>query len=187
MEKHNIWRWIREGVIPLKFGIAARLAILLAVFALLISGLTALHLYNASRALLRDAAQERLLTTTQVLGRRILNVLEAAIQDARRLADSPDALAVLRDPNSSATKPMADEIAAQFISQLRFNPEYYQIRLISAAYHGLELVRVDQEKADQFLRIEGHDLQEKGHYSYVFDALKLPRGGRISLPDGNKS
>ena len=87
MEKHNIWRSFREGIVPLRFGIAARLAILLAVFALLISGLTALHLYHASRNLLHDAAQERLLTTTQVLGSRILNVLEAAIQDARRLAD----------------------------------------------------------------------------------------------------
>ena len=118
MEKHNIWRSFREGIVPLRFGIAARLAILLAVFALLISGLTALHLYHASRNLLHDAAQERLLTTTQVLGSRILNVLEAAIQDARRLADSPDALAVLHNPDSSVTKPMADGIAAQFTSQL---------------------------------------------------------------------
>ncbi len=176
MEKHNIWRSFREGIVPLRFGIAARLAILLAVFALLISGLTALHLYHASRNLLHDAAQERLLTTTQVLGSRILNVLEAAIQDARRLADSPDALAVLHNPDSSVTKPMADGIAAQFTSQLRFNPEYYQIRLISAADHGLELVRVDREETDQFLRVEGHDLQEKGHYPYVFEALKLQRG-----------
>jgi len=182
MEKHNIWRSIREGLVPLRFGIAARLAILLAVFALLISGLTTLHLYHASKTLLRDAAQERLLTTTQVLGSRIMNVLEDAIQDARRLADSPDALAVLRDPSSPATKPMADEIAVQFTSQLRFNPEYYQIRLISAADHGLEQVRVDREEADQFLRIENHDLQEKGHYPYVFEALKLPRGGVYLSP-----
>lgn len=182
MEKHNLWRSVREGFVPLKFGIAARLAILLAVFALLISGITALHLYHASRNLLRDAAQERLLTTTQVLGSRILNVLEAAIQDARRLADSPDVLAVLHNPDSPATKPMADEIAAQFTSQLRFNPEYYQIRLISAAGHGLERVRVDRENADQFRRVKNYDLQEKGHYPYVFEALALPRGGVYLSP-----
>lgn len=166
----------------MRFGIATKLAILLTAFALLISGITALHVYHASRELLKNAAQERLLTTTQVLGRRIVNVMNAAVQDARRLADSPDAIAVLQAPDSSATKTKIDELVAQFTSQLRFNPEYYQIRLISASDHGLERVRVDRENDHQFIRIEGDDLQEKGVYPYVFEALKLHRGGVYSSP-----
>ncbi|WP_024871330.1 GGDEF domain-containing protein [Tolumonas lignilytica] len=166
----------------MRLNIAAKLAILLAVFALLISGVTALHVYHASRELLRNAAQERLLTTTQVLGRRIINVISAVEQDARRLADSPDAIGLLLAPDSPATKPMADELATQFTSQMRFNPEYYQIRLISTSAHGLERVRVDRESANQFIRIEGLDLQEKGHYPYVFEALKLHRGGVYCSP-----
>lgn len=166
----------------MRFGVATRLAILLATFALLISGITALHVYHASRELLRKAAQERLLTTTQVLGRRIANVIDAAVQDARRLADSPDAIAVLLAPDSPATKPIADDLAEQFTSQLRFNPEYYQLRLISASDYGLERVRIDRENDNQLIRIKDDELQEKGYYPYVFDALKLHRGGVYCSP-----
>lgn len=166
----------------MRLGVATKLAILLTTFALLISGMTALHVYHESGDLLKNAAQERLLTTTQVLGRRIVNVIHAAEQDARRLADSPNAAAILASPESPDKASKIKELVAQFNSQLRFNPEYYQIRLISASDYGLERVRVDRESADRFIQIQGKDLQEKGHYPYVFEALRLHRGAIYSSP-----
>ena len=166
----------------MKLGIAGKLTILLTVFSLVISGLTALHVYQASRALLTKTAQERLLTTTQVLGRRYINVIDSASQDARRLADSPDALVVLTAQDTTVARERADELVAQFKSQLKFNPEYYQIRLISASEHGLERVRVDREDGSHFVRVADSELQEKGFYPYVFETLKLLRGGVYISP-----
>jgi diguanylate cyclase (GGDEF)-like protein len=58
---------------------------------------------------------------------------------------------------------------------LTVHPEYYQMRLIEAANHGRERIRVDRGMGS-ILHVAGKDLQEKGHYPYVFDALRLPPG-----------
>ena len=47
------------------------------------------------------------------------------------------------------------------------------MRLIAAAEHGMERVRVDRDR-DRLVRVEDDDLQEKGHYPYVYDTLQLP-------------
>ncbi|MDP1651509.1 MAG: diguanylate cyclase, partial [Rhodocyclaceae bacterium] len=54
-------------------------------------------------------------------------------------------------------------------------PEYFQMRMIDAGAHGLERIRVDRD-TNRVLRIGSGDLQEKGHYPYVFETLRLPRG-----------
>jgi hypothetical protein len=46
---------------------------------------------------------------------------------------------------------------------LALHPEYLQVRLIGAADNGLELVRVDSQNG-LTVRVEGNDLQEKGHF-----------------------
>jgi len=55
------------------------------------------------------------------------------------------------------------------------HPDYMQIRLISATDHGLELVRQDRD-GPSIVRVDGADLQEKGHYAYVFETLRLAPG-----------
>ena len=49
------------------FSIRFKLASLLAVFGILISGLTGYYAYNSSRSMLLQAAERDLLTATQVL------------------------------------------------------------------------------------------------------------------------
>lgn len=55
------------------------------------------------------------------------------------------------------------------------NPGYYQVRLIALADFGLEQVRIDRD-GTKLVRVVGDDLQEKGHYPYVFKAAS--GGGR---------
>ena len=55
------------------------------------------------------------------------------------------------------------------------HPEYFQIRLIEADNYGMERIRVDRGMGG-LLRIPDQEMQEKGHYPYVFETLRLPPG-----------
>jgi diguanylate cyclase (GGDEF)-like protein len=156
-------------------GIALRFGLLLAFVGVLASGLTGYYAYNASRDLLVSAAETRLLTATQVLSRRITVMLDAAAADVRLLAGHPRAAAILRVPSANGHAAMEDELAVLFERVLAVHPEYFQIRLISADEHGIERVRMDRHETE-VLRVGGEDLQEKGHYPYVFDTLTQSPG-----------
>src|SRR6185369_6744947 len=64
-------------------------------------------------------------------------------------------------------------VDALFASLLATRSDYFQIRLISAQDHGMERVRIDRDST-LLLQVAGDDLQEKGHYPYVFETLRLP-------------
>jgi len=155
----------------MRIGIAAKLGLVLALVGMLAAGFTGFYAYTASRKLLIDSAKKELLTSTQVLGRRILQAREEGSRNLRTLAHHPAALAALHqvDPGRE------DELAVLFNLLMEANPAYFQIRLISAEDGGLERVRIDRD-GTTLLRVDGDELQEKGHYPYVFDALKLAAG-----------
>lgn len=157
----------------MKSGLGFKLGILLAVFGILASGLTGYYSYSTSRAMLVDAAEHDLLTSTQVLARRFSIALDEVSANARMLASLPDAIGAARATPAAGAR--GDSLAQAFTAMLAVHPEYFQIRLISGANHGLELVRVDRDE-HQLTRVEGADLQEKGHFAYVFKALGLERG-----------
>jgi diguanylate cyclase len=66
-------------------------------------------------------------------------------------------------------------VALLFERMLDTHPEYFQMRLIDATDHGLERIRVDRDERGVVV-VGGDDLQEKGHYPYVFETLRLPVG-----------
>jgi diguanylate cyclase (GGDEF)-like protein len=158
----------------MRSGISLRLGLLLAAFGVLATGLTGLYSYSQSRTLLLRAADRDLLSATQVFGRRLTTVIHGVGDDARMLTE----LQLTR--GISFTDGMAPEVqlaalADTFQAMLNANPAYFQIRLISAGQHGLELVRVDRDGAST-VRVSGEQLQEKAHYPYVFGARQLARG-----------
>ena len=155
----------------MKFGIASRLALLLALVGILAAGFTGFYAYDASRSLLIDSAKNELLTSTQVLSRRIVLAREQISRDVRILAEHPAALAILQGGGDEPVETLAT-VARVLMS---VNPGYFQIRLISASDNGKERVRIDRDGA-RLVRVRGEDLQEKGHYAYVFDTLALPPG-----------
>lgn len=161
----------------MKLGIAPKLALLLAAVGVLASGLTGLYAYQTSRQLLIESAQQQLLTSTQVLARRITLSRQEITRNMEVLARLPGTLAVLQHPDPAAAR----QLATLFERMMAANPSYFQIRLISAHDHGLEQVRVDR-RDNLPVEVSGDDLQEKGHYPYVAEALKL-RAGEFYLSE----
>lgn len=159
----------------MKFGIAFKLGCLMAVFGVLPTVLAGYSIYNNSREVMLQASERDLLTSVQVLGRNLHSSLRNISLDATVLSNGPHltSLANPSDPSQRAT--VQDDLAASFRAMLLAHPDYMQIRLISATDHGLEWVREDRD-GRRIVRVEGADLQEKAHYSYVFEALRLKPG-----------
>lgn len=155
----------------MRFGIAAKLALLLALVGVLAAGIASFHGFLVSRDLLVDSAKDKLLTSTQVLARRITTSRQEISRVLQMLAEHPAARATLTAPNPA----LDEQIAVLFEQVMHTNPAYTQMRLISAKEHGLERVRVERDEQG-LVRVQGDDLQEKGHYPYVSQALGLSRG-----------
>jgi len=156
------------------FGIGIKLTIVLAAFGVLASGLTGYYSYNATRGILVKEVGHDLLLSTQVLGRRFTVAAGEIANDALYMARVPGARSVLTAPAALQSR-FKNELAEQFRTMLSVHPEYFQVRLISASRNGIELVRVDRD-GTHLQRVEGLDLQEKAHYPYVFESLKLAEG-----------
>jgi diguanylate cyclase (GGDEF)-like protein len=155
--------------------IAVRLGLALALVGVLAAGLTGYYGYAESRAMLVAAAEERLLTSTRVLVRQLAVGLDNTARDVRLIAEHPQAARLLRRADPILQVTSERNVALLFQRMLETHPEYFQMRLIDAADHGLERVRVDRD-ANGVVRIEGDELQEKGHYPYVFETVRLPPG-----------
>lgn len=162
-------------------GIAFKLGLLLATFSLVAMTIVAYYSYSSSRATLLGAAQRDLLTATQVLGRNFQARIDEAAGDVLLLARLPGALRVAGSDADTDPGHAAKDLADVFTAVMAVHPEYFQIRLIGAARHGLERVRVDRDRGE-LTRIATPELQEKGHYPYVFETLRL-RSGVVHLSD----
>ncbi|RQP23771.1 diguanylate cyclase domain-containing protein [Piscinibacter terrae] len=158
----------------MKLGLHIRLGALLAAFGVLATGLTGLYSYTQSRELLVKAAERDLMSSVQMFSRRFATAVHNISDDVRLVGE----LEVTRSiPASSGELAEAGKtsLADTFHALLRANPAYFQVRLISARDHGLELVRVDRE-GQGTVRVLGDMLQEKAHFPYVFNALALKPG-----------
>nr|WP_295080659.1 diguanylate cyclase [uncultured Roseateles sp.] len=162
-------------------GIAVKLGLLLAGVGVLAAGLTGFYAYEASRDMLVNTAKQELLTSTRVLSRRIAVSREEISRHLLVMSSHPAAVQALLKPGDQAA---ADQLATLFAQFMGANPAYFQVRLISASDYGLERVRVDRRDGS-LRRVQEPDLQEKGHYDYVADTLKLAAGetylSRISI------
>jgi diguanylate cyclase (GGDEF)-like protein len=159
----------------LNLGIAWRLGLALACVGVLAAALTGYYGYSASRAMLIAGAEERLQTATRVLVRQLAVGLNGTARDVRMLADHPQAARLLARADPRVQEFNENNVALLFERVLDTHPEYFQMRLIDVTDHGLERIRVDRDDSG-LVRVSGDDLQEKGHYPYVFETLRLPAG-----------
>ncbi len=150
-------------------GLRLKFGILLAVFGILASGVTGYYFYTASRTMLVRVAEHDMQTSAQVLGRRFTVTLREVASNVRLLAELPAA------NRSAVSEAERGALADSFAAMLAVHPEYFQIRLISAEKHGIELVRVDRD-GNGLTRVKAADMQEKAHFPYVFRTLRLARG-----------
>ncbi|PKO33831.1 MAG: hypothetical protein CVU34_10690 [Betaproteobacteria bacterium HGW-Betaproteobacteria-7] len=160
---------------PIRLGLGGRFTLLLALIGMLASGLTGYYAFSTSRSLLVTAAEQRLLTATHVLVRQLVVTLEGVVRDVRLLAGHPLAAEALAAAVAEERGRAEAGVDALFAGMLATRPEYFQIRLISAADHGQERVRIDRE-GDGMVRVAGDERQEKGHYPYVYETLRQPAG-----------
>jgi diguanylate cyclase len=159
-------------------GIALRLSLLLVAFSVFAAGLASHYTFVSSRAMMTERAERYLLSTTEVLARHLHSSLQSVSQDALALAAHAEARVLLEETRAGAgrSQQAAREAMAQaFEAMLAAHPGYLQMRLITAQDHGLEQVRVLRQ-GEVLKRIPEHDLREKGHFPYVFEALAQPVG-----------
>ncbi len=162
-------------------GIGLRLAILLATFGIVAMGLVGYTSYTSSRTALLNTAQRDLLAATEVLGKGFQARIDEVSANALLLAGLPLSLKIAAGPATAHAGSDDALLAETFSALLAVHPDYFQVRLISAGRHGLELLRVDRD-AGHLTRIVWPDLQEKAHYPYVFNTLQLARG-QVYLSD----
>lgn len=159
----------------MRFTIAWRLGLVLVLVGLLGTGLTGYFAYQASREQLLQSSEERLLTATQVLMRQVTVALNNVKADVRLVAQHPQAPRILQRSTGGFQTLSEENLAKIFEGMMAVHPEYFQMRLIEADNHGLERIRVDRGMHG-LLRVSGEALQEKGHYPYVFETLRLLPG-----------
>lgn len=147
-----------------------KLALLLAIVAIAASGLTGWFVYQQSERALIVNAERELSTATRVLGRRLSVAVTHAINTTRQMA----LFELTRQTLASGDQGLM--LGDLFESMLQVQPAFRQIRLIGAADHGLERIKVSAV-AGQPRRAPQQSLQEKAHFPYVFNALELPEGG----------
>ena len=160
----------------MRFGIAAKLALLLALVGFLAAGVTGFYAYRASRDLLVDAAQNKLLTSTQVLARRITLTRQEISRTLEVLAHHPAAMSTLQHPDAA----LDDQLATLFQLQMQANPSYSQLRLISASDFGLERVRVDRSNG-AVARVQGDKPAGKGPLHLCCRDLEAASGLHLSV------
>lgn len=147
----------------MRWGIALRLAVLLASFSVFAAILAGYYTFDSSRDRLQGRAERALMATTQVLARHMQAGFGTVARDTSFLA------------GVAAQEPELGRVAEVFRASLATHPAYLQIRFISARESGLELVRIDRQ-AGVPVRIADEALQEKAHFPFVFEALALAAG-----------
>jgi HAMP domain-containing protein len=162
-------------------GIGFKLGLLLATFGIASMGLVGYYSHVSSRASLLDNAQTNLLTATQVVSRNFQVTIEAVSGDARMLAGLPSAIRSLEGLGEASVQAEKSTLLATFKSLMSVRPEYFQVRLISADQCGLEQVRVDRDD-DKLTQVSGSSLQEKAHFPYVFNTVRLG-SGEVNVSD----
>lgn len=154
----------------MRFGIAHKLALLLAVVGVVVSGATGYYGYVASRAAMVSAAKSELLSATQLIARRVGQAREEVSRNLLIMASQPAALRALRGDDGAT-----DQVAGFHRLLMDAQPSYLQLRLIGAADGGLERVRLDRRDG-RLQRVEDDALKAQGQHSYVHETLRLRPG-----------
>lgn len=151
------------------WGLWGRLTWVLAIMALAATGFTGFYIHHSSQRLLIDLAQDSLLTSTQVLARRLVTVEREVSRNLALLAEHPASAAMLQRQDASAR----EQVGRLFELLMAHNPAYLQVRLIRAAGGGMEVARVDRDGSG-WRRLPEERLQNMGADPYVATALAQP-------------
>ncbi len=165
-------------------GIAGRLAVFIALVALVATASVGYMVYRGSERSLIDAASERVSHTAETVSVRMWATVGAIGDDVRFLAETPQVRGIVRaklqrlglDPMwSIRDDEWGQQLAEVFRSLLESRSAYLQLRLIGIADRGRELVRADRRDGRaEFANVD--DLSARGDAPYVRETIELPDG-----------
>ena len=158
-------RWLQH------FGLAQRLGLVLALAGAVVALVTGYYAHGLAKDLLVESTQAEIFGLAKGVARRVGVVREEVGRDLSMLAQHRQVHDMLRQPSVHTAHDLQSLLAAM----LRANPLYQQVRLIAQADYGMERIRVDRSAQGPVV-VQGEDLQEKGHFDYVYEALRLPAG-----------
>jgi len=161
----------------MKFGFAARLSWILLLSGIVMTGIIGLYAYRTTHELLVGEAINELTANTAVMESRLQALRRSIARDLNLLASHPDSRAILLQKEYSPESTLENI----FDILMRQNSSYLQIRLIGAQDYGLEVLRVDRDTFGP-VHVTGDDLQEKSHFLYVSETLKLHPGDIYMSP-----
>ena len=157
----------------MRWTIGIRLGFLLACFSIVAALLVGYFTFAAGRDMLNGRARSTLLATTQILTQHMQSGFGSVARDTSMLASLVAQTQDVGTQGDAQARALdRDRLASAFKAMLVARPAYLQIRWISAQDHGLELVRVERSGMG-LVRVEGDALQEKAHFPFVFETLKL--------------
>lgn len=131
--------------------------------------------YSEGRTLLIQSSQDKLATATRVLANRYGFFIEDIGKDLLFISQLPAVKEIAAHPNPIEAVAQRARLSTALAQLLNSHDEYNQVRLIGIDNHGRELVRIDKAEHSVSI-IDGLALQEKAHYSYVYNTVKLKAG-----------
>lgn len=158
-------RWLQH------FGLAQRLGLVLALAGAVVALVTGYYAHGLAKDLLVASTQAEIFSLAKGMARRVGVVREEVSRDLTVLARHRQVHDMLRQPSMHTAQDLQSLLAAM----LQGNPLYQQVRLIAQSDYGMERIRVDRGAQGPVV-VQGDDLQEKGHYDYVYTAQQLPAG-----------
>lgn len=131
----------------------------------------------------RKSVEDRLRNETRLYSKNLENAFMSVEAFSRITSATPPFQGIIRSIDNSGIDPKdgsklhtwKDRLATIFISILRENDYYTQLRYIELANGGKELVRVDRDSS-RIYRIEESKLQKKANEPYFKNSLGLQKG-----------
>ena len=172
----------RTDTAPIRFGLAARLALWVTVFGTITAAAIAYLMYRGAVDAVVEGEVQSLSSSVNAGSLRFNARIELARQDVLFLSRTLPVARVVEARESGGIDPVEsdseaawrDRLAAIFAALLASRPTYMQVRFLDA--DGYELVRVDRLPEGTIRRMADTDLQPKGDHAYFTDAVGLAAG-----------
>jgi len=148
--------------------LAARNALIYFILFITGLGLSGLIMFEYSSKEVLALTEDGLEHTGEMVGLKFDTYLENIETDLNQLAGSPLLNRFLQYFHPNGIQLLTDE----YVSFLNHNPNYFQVRLISAS-NGDEIIRVERQ-ADQVYTLSKSELQNKADRDYFQEIIALP-------------
>jgi PAS domain S-box-containing protein len=159
--------------------LAGRLGASMTAIVALATVSTGLFWYRGVERSLMPLTEDRLRLSVDAAAAMLAGWVDDAADDVRALrsTEAVDAIAEALAGAGEASPVVRERVARLFESELAAKTRYDQLRIISGAADGREIVRVDRSRSDGSVRVTaGGDLQSKSERPYYIAAMRLGQG-----------